>query len=211
MTNRQQRVLYLKSMSQHSQWWSRTTAASNIQLWCVLIGQISNLPNSHSYNHCHDVTEQSRAATNWHTSHLQCHQIWFLQHLICWLPSVKHWISLLWHTNYFRLQVSNSLVYHCNFCMSCPSADNKRDDWRSLLFSFLHAKKPFTSSTYSKLLLHCTHPTWHAITGERFSISSTSIKFFRPRGAKWNVSPSSRAIALENSTSSSSSPRWAIW
>ncbi len=47
--------------------------------------------------------------------------------------------------------------------------------------------------------------------GDRLSISSTWTRFFKGRGGKKKVSPSSSCIAEENSGSSSSSPRWAIW
>ena len=53
--------------------------------------------------------------------------------------------------------------------------------------------------------------TWHDITGAKLSSSSTSTKFLRPLGVKKKVVPSSSSIALENSGSSSSSPRCAIW
>ena len=53
--------------------------------------------------------------------------------------------------------------------------------------------------------------TWQDIIGAKLSISSTSTKFLRPLGVKKKVVPSSSSIALENSGSSSSSPRWAIW
>lgn len=53
--------------------------------------------------------------------------------------------------------------------------------------------------------------TWQDMMGDKFSCSSTSTRFLRGRGWKKKVSPSSSGIAEENSGSSSSSPRWAIW
>ena len=47
--------------------------------------------------------------------------------------------------------------------------------------------------------------------GDKLSCWSTSTRFLSGLGAKKKVSPSSRGMALLNSGSSSSSPRWAIW
>lgn len=53
--------------------------------------------------------------------------------------------------------------------------------------------------------------TLHDKMGERDSNSSTSTRLRSGLGAKKKVSPSSSGIAELNSSSSSSSPRWAIW
>lgn len=59
--------------------------------------------------------------------------------------------------------------------------------------------------------VHANTLTWQVMMGDKFSCSSTSTRFLRGRGWKKKVSPSSRGIAEENSGSSSSSPKWAIW
>lgn len=53
--------------------------------------------------------------------------------------------------------------------------------------------------------------TLHDIMGDNDSISSTRTKLWSGLGAKKKVSPSSKGIAELNSSSSSSSPKRAIW
>lgn len=132
------------------------------------------------------------------------------------LPKFGRTLALqLFITSDSDKSVMKNSLWFLNYFTSHRGIVFQMREFRTITPTLLQIRVPDTTAPshnfMQKPTIHRTKLTYAVISGDKLSIWSTTAKFVSPRGAKKNVSPSSSCIRDENSGSSSSSPRCAIW